>query len=397
MENLKQLTTTASANTLVSGANSARSYVRVINKDSTNATLLRVGRPVDDTDVDKEITISFGSVPSSGSFKLSFDGLGTTAAINHDDNAAAVQAKVRAVTGLGAATVTGTYAAGLVLTLVDVPSFPAPKMAIVENTMQTAGVNTTASLTFGATANQGTYRLKVVKLVDGKFTEIISSPYAHNVSLQTALRQLMNDPALTFSSPTITFVKDRGLIQRVEVIENQVTTTIFTAQLFTLSDVPDGGSFKLKFGDQETAAIDHDDTEAALQTKVRALTGFDDVEVTDAPSDGAFSISFVNVAFDVPMGTVEDNTLVDGVTPVTFVITKTASYSKRAPVTISTAITQVGAADRSVGISQAVTAEEKSTDYGVILAADSEETFTTKQEVYAFGDDAVALDVIEGF
>jgi hypothetical protein len=50
---------------------------------------------------------ALSGVPASGSFTLDWSGFGTTAAINWNDNAAAIQTKVRAVVGLEKVVVTG--------------------------------------------------------------------------------------------------------------------------------------------------------------------------------------------------------------------------------------------------------------------------------------------------
>ncbi len=60
-------------------------------------------------------TITPDGVPASGTFKLNFGG-DQTAALNWNDNAATIQTAVRTLTGLEAATVTGTIAGGLTVT-----------------------------------------------------------------------------------------------------------------------------------------------------------------------------------------------------------------------------------------------------------------------------------------
>ena len=63
--------------------------------------------------------VTFSSVPASGSYVLNY-GASPTAAINWDDNAAAVQSKLRAVSGLGSVTVTGNTTSGFQITFTGV-------------------------------------------------------------------------------------------------------------------------------------------------------------------------------------------------------------------------------------------------------------------------------------
>lgn len=65
-------------------------------------------------------TITFSGIAASGTFKLSF-GLASTASINWNDNAAAIQTKIRAITGLELITVSGSIASqSLVVTMTGV-------------------------------------------------------------------------------------------------------------------------------------------------------------------------------------------------------------------------------------------------------------------------------------
>lgn len=67
--------------------------------------------------------ISFSQVPTAGTFTLSY-GVTATSAFDKDSNAAAIQAALRAISGLSAVTVTGSYAAGFVVVFygVNTPS-----------------------------------------------------------------------------------------------------------------------------------------------------------------------------------------------------------------------------------------------------------------------------------
>lgn len=81
-------------------------------------------------------TVSFSSLPTSGNFTLSYGGV-PTAAIPFSANAAAVQTALQAVAGLSTVTVTGSFAAGFVVTMTGV-SGDAPAMTVATDTLQDA-------------------------------------------------------------------------------------------------------------------------------------------------------------------------------------------------------------------------------------------------------------------
>ncbi len=92
--------------------------------------------------------ISFSAAPASGTFVLNYGAL-PTAAIPYTDDAAAVQVALRLVAGLGGVTVTGSFAAGYVITFTGVSgAFPA---LVVSNSSlkdsSGAGVSTSVSIT----------------------------------------------------------------------------------------------------------------------------------------------------------------------------------------------------------------------------------------------------------
>lgn len=78
--------------------------------------------------------LSYSTVPTTGSYQLGYAG-NYTADIDYDDDAAAVQAALRLVAGLGSVTVTGTTAAGFAVVLTGV-SGPAPLITVRNDSMQ---------------------------------------------------------------------------------------------------------------------------------------------------------------------------------------------------------------------------------------------------------------------
>lgn len=65
-------------------------------------------------------TVSFVGTPASGTLTLEYGDGGDEAAVDHDESAADLQAAIRLITGLEAATVTGTFAEGFTINLVGV-------------------------------------------------------------------------------------------------------------------------------------------------------------------------------------------------------------------------------------------------------------------------------------
>lgn len=93
--------------------------------------------PFEDTaDVTAIQTITFSEAPASGGYKLNYDG-DVTAEIAFDANAGAIQTAIRTLTGLGAATVAGTAATSIVVTMAGVVG-PAELMTVTDNSLQTA-------------------------------------------------------------------------------------------------------------------------------------------------------------------------------------------------------------------------------------------------------------------
>lgn len=81
--------------------------------------------------------IAFSGTVASGVFKLNFDG-DVTADINWNDTASQVQAKVRTLTGLEEAVVTGSFAAGFDVTFDGYEDGDAPMLTSSANTLATS-------------------------------------------------------------------------------------------------------------------------------------------------------------------------------------------------------------------------------------------------------------------
>lgn len=82
--------------------------------------------------------LTFSAIAASGTFVLNYGG-NPTAAINWNDSASQIQAKLQAVTGLAQVTVTGSIASLQVLVAMNGVYGPASLMTVSSNSLQTAG------------------------------------------------------------------------------------------------------------------------------------------------------------------------------------------------------------------------------------------------------------------
>lgn len=87
-------------------------------------------------------------------------------------------------------------------------------------------------------------------------------------------------------------------------------------QTVTVTGTPTGGTFKLKFGPFETAAIAHNAAGATVQTELRALPNIGAAGVTVSGA-GPYVVTFAgNLAkLAVPLMTLANNSLTGGTTP----------------------------------------------------------------------------------
>lgn len=114
--------------------------------------------------------------------------------------------------------------------------------------------------------------------------------------------------AVSIFSQQPNILANRGYLVIVPLLQDLPSVT--AVQKITFSEIPDAGSFKLKYGDLETAAIADDDVAADVQTKLRALEGLGDVTVSGDFEVG-FTVTFVGVAGPVANLVVTENSLDD--------------------------------------------------------------------------------------
>jgi len=334
--------------------------------------------PVDGTD--SVWTLTIAESPTSGTFKLAFDGY-TTAAITWSATNGTLLARIQAALvalssiGAGAAlvedvdlasgvgdlkiTFTGSRAKSVVpeLSVVNNSLIDStdPTIVVEETTTGVLGVNEIQRLTIGNTPTGGTFKLTY----DGQTTADITWSATNSTliaNIDGALEALSNiDPGevttaagtlvggigtifITFSGalaetnvPLIT-VADNSLtdastptIAIVETTPGAATPTN-EVQTLTIGNQPTGGTFKLEFDGQTTAAITWSATNITLLANIdaalEALSNIGAGEVACAATTltagiGALTITFSGTlaATDVATITVADNSLTHATTP----------------------------------------------------------------------------------
>lgn len=88
--------------------------------------------------------VAFSGVPTSGSFKLSWDG-SETSALTSASTAASVQTALRALSGLSAVAVSGDFSDGFTVTFIDVPPV-APPLSVSANSLSNMAGAVSASV-----------------------------------------------------------------------------------------------------------------------------------------------------------------------------------------------------------------------------------------------------------
>lgn len=92
-------------------------------------------------------------------------------------------------------------------------------------------------------------------------------------------------------------------------------------QLITFSAAPTAGQYKLQYKDEITAFIAHNASNATIQSALNALAGLSGVVVTGSMPALTFAFGGADGKQDQPTLSVVSSTLVNGITPVTAVVT----------------------------------------------------------------------------
>lgn len=302
-------------------------------------------------------TLIFTSVPTVGHFTISIeDPAGntlTTANINYNDNAAAVQTKIRALadgmtTPYSDVVVTGSYGAGFTIECaggVSGSKFQNP-FVVVTNTLldsstvvnisvfQTqlgtvakAVVDCTCTVTGPTYAPSGTITV-IGSPVSGwsGVSNPIDATVGTNIETDTqALARRATQLAAAANGPLQAIVDKvlaRTGVTAAVGFENTANSSDNSTMILRFSAVPDSGNFTLSFGSpvQTTGTLAYNATAANIQTAIQALSGYSATQVDGTFADGFFIFfgsTFVNQA-DASVAT---NTLQHGVDPVAVTIT----------------------------------------------------------------------------
>lgn len=133
--------------------------------------------------------------------------------------------------------------------------------------------------------------------------------------------------AADFGSDSMTYKKALSVFsQQPNILAGDgylvVISMIPESQTLTFSAVPDAGSFVVSYDGDDSSAINHDDTLAQVQDKIRSIAGLEEVTVTGSYASG-FSIQFYGVFGDAPAVTTSSNTLEAAAVAVTITVSET--------------------------------------------------------------------------
>jgi len=259
-----------------------------------------------------------GKTPTAGKFNINF-GVATSADILFSDNAAAVQVKVRAThASLVLATVTGSYAAGLVVTFAGaLAAGPWPLMIIqtvtlvdgggaitITPTSSVTGVIATQSVSFDNPPTAGSWTLTYGAWTTGALAFGIT-----NVALQVAIRALDASLNLVTVSGgivggfTITYT---NVVSPVSLISAPVNTLVHSigitiagtnVQSLVFDHVPTAGTWTMTYGTLgNTGAMAFGANIATIQQQIRAIDASLALTTVTGSYAAGFVVSFLGVA-----------------------------------------------------------------------------------------------------
>jgi hypothetical protein len=177
----------------------------------------------DDFRADEVQKIVFSATPTAGSYKVKF-GTEKTAAIAFDDNASAVQAHLREVTGLGAVTVAALVEeVGFAVTFASSHADAALLEVTDATTLtdETVIANETQEIYVNSEPTAGTFKLRFGAVGFGEDTAALDFD-ATSAEIQSALRALTNIGSSTTVAGTGFLKAKRVVTNTVNVLENQV-------------------------------------------------------------------------------------------------------------------------------------------------------------------------------
>lgn len=214
----------------------------------------------DDAPLAASQTITFGGTAASGNFTLAFGSL-SSGSIAWNATADTIQAAINALSGLSHVILSGTIAGG-VLTLSQPGQFGAIPLATVSaNTLMTAGsvaVTVTPATTSagwsGSTLGYSAYL----------------TPTQVGLDFGTGSKTFAMANAVFSQQPNILTGGGQLIIILMAVAQ----------QTLTLSAAPASGSFAVTYNANTSALINWNDRPSVIQTKLQAVAGLGQVQVT---------------------------------------------------------------------------------------------------------------------
>jgi hypothetical protein len=302
MQHTPILLETANAAVEALAANPARTYLSVQNKSNAEAVVkLKVDGSNFIQAQDGVQVIGFSSAPTEGTFKLRLVDQ-TTAELDFEDDADAVEAALEALSnvGVGNVDVTGDFATGFTVEFKGaLANTPMAALEVVEHdTLLDTGnqVEHVQVISFSHKPEAGTFRLLL--------GEAETPDLAFDASTATIKAQVnalggaqVGSVSRDAGTGALTFNFAPGGVPTLAVTENTLTNNDAQAssvQKIYAAPVPASGAFKLMFGAETTAAIPYNATAEQVQDAIRDLPSVDEGNVAVAGDDlsAGFTVTF---------------------------------------------------------------------------------------------------------
>lgn len=405
--------TVTTASSKILDANTERKYLSIQNKSADNVALIKFGEDfVAGEDEVQLVTFEPAIVPSSGGFKLEYDGV-KTAEIAFDDAYTDVQTALRAIEGLEEVEVTGDFENGFEVTFTGTAGHkPHPLLAVTDNDLATDSteLEEAQKVAFSSTPTAGTYKLKF----GANKTAAIAFD-ADAAAVQTALRLVSGCEAVDVSDIGrdeigfyVVFTGTYENVAMIEVTDSATlvddTTEADEVQTIYANMIPTEGTFKLQFKGQITSALAHNSTAGQIQTALRALSTISDdttVAGTDLVTGMAVTFTGADGAENQPLITPYDVNLIRHGEELRLDVYQTSDGSGAASVTATVTEEQAGSGDADLVATVVATNEGVADDTeGLALEPGAMKEYEEEvpvDAVWAMCDDDTALiEIMEG-
>lgn len=312
----------------------------------------------DTTDVSEVQHLSFSLVPTTGTYKLNYNG-NATSALAAGVTAANMQIALRLLAGLSSVTVTGSAAAGYDVTFAGVSGDALP-LTVTENSTQSAGgfdvVPTIAVTVQGTTASTETLEEAITRTDDlVQYFGILAAEITDDDDIldAAALVQSMNKIAF-FPSQLSASVTEGGILDLLRTGNLHKSrglyygsAAVLAKQVIPFTSVPTTGNYVLSYNGNSTSSLSSSTNAAALQVALRLLSGLSAVTVTGSTAIG-FTVTFVGVSGAAELLVVVSNSLEDtggnpvSIVPYTSVIGVSATEATTMALEMSAAYASLG-------------------------------------------------------